>query len=68
MANLRGLKLGKSSLGLRFYWPVEMQYGERERLNKLVETRMRQLKRRASGCSYDLAIEEKYSIDQSPRL
>ena len=59
MVHLRGLKLGKSNLGLRLYWPVEMQNGERKRLNKIVETQLHQLRRKGLGCFYDKSIEDK---------
>lgn len=59
---LRGLKLGKSNLGLRFFWPVEMKYRTRARLDKKVQAQTHKLHRKAHGCFYDLAIEQKYIL------
>lgn len=60
--NLTGLRLGSSSLGLRLFWPVEMKYSDRKRLNKIVEAQMYKLQRRSRGCLYDVAIEVKYAL------
>lgn len=62
VVKLRGTRLGRSNLGLRFHWPVEMQYCERARLNKVVETQMRQAHSYANGCFYDKEIEDKYVL------
>ena len=60
MVHLTGLKIGESKLGLRLYWPVEMQDSERERLNKIVQTQLHVLQRKSIGCFYDKSIEYKY--------
>lgn len=62
MVNMRGLKMGGSDLGLRLYWPVELQYCERARLNYLVKTQIHQLNREYKECFYDNGIEIKYVL------
>ena len=62
VANMKGLMLGNSKVGLQFYWPVEMQYNERIRLNIEVESRMSKLNRKDNGCFYDRAIEDMYVV------
>ena len=62
VANLRGQMLGNSILGLRFFWPVEMQYRERENLNINVEWLKFPLIREDTGCLYDEEVEHKYVL------
>ena len=59
---MRGLKLGEGNLALTLYWPVEMQYSGRVRLNNLVEKQRRQSHIQSEGCFYDMAIEYKYGL------
>ena len=60
MVHLTGLKIGESKLGLRLYWPVEMQKGDRKHLDRIVETQLHELQRESIGCYYDKSIANKY--------
>ncbi|EDV22824.1 uncharacterized protein TRIADDRAFT_58771 [Trichoplax adhaerens] len=57
--NLRGIKVGKSKLGLTVYLPPELPLNIRNGMEKIVYDQMKALGLRRSGCMYDTETQNR---------